>query len=393
MSLSLRDRSESDRSLDPQISRRVILGLVIPGLGLSTALLALYAYASWKVVSRRYLDRVSFRLLTYALVANFVFGVSFTTTALAEYPDWRCSLSSFLTNSSFMFSAGLFFCISLNVPLVVVHNVNGQGMEKYYVAGTTLICLICTVPPYASGNLGHMERSQQDLLTSWIILFAVGEIAAFLIILGYLIAHELHLICRPANTVASEGAGSTILKFRYIILRIGIYTLASFVLNLTAAARDLHEFRKYKMGAPESTKLDMILLLVDIASCAGRPLIYGLLAATDPSFIRALKALRHPEAESPTQFGGRSYCLSTIVDMPPHETYFYDSEALHIERAQQEWVRAAQESSTGPERDLGMGKEWWSYLGHDASMSATRLSISGPAPTLPTIDVDLVYHI
>jgi hypothetical protein len=29
--------------------------------------------------------------------------------------------------------------------------------------------------------------------TSWIMLFAVGEIAAFLIILGYLIAHEVSL--------------------------------------------------------------------------------------------------------------------------------------------------------------------------------------------------------
>jgi hypothetical protein len=155
-------------------------------------------------------------------------------------------------------------------------------------------------------------------------------------------------------------------------------------------------------------------ICADIASCAGRPLIYGLLAATDPvrlvfrsslyrqyaadsitiqSFIRALKALRHPEAESPTQFGGRSYCLSTIVDMPPHETCFHDSEALHNDGAQQEWMRAAQESSTGPERDLRMGEEYWSYLGHDTSVSATRLSISRPAPTLPTIDVDLVYHI
>ncbi|KAJ7352149.1 hypothetical protein DFH08DRAFT_1077903 [Mycena albidolilacea] len=289
------------------ISTRVVLGLIIPGLVLTAALLALYAYAAWKVVSQRYLDRVSFRLLTYDLVANFVFCVSFTMATLAGYPGWQCSLSSFLTNSSLMFSAALFFCTSLNVPLVVVHNVNGQAMEKYYVAGTTLICLICTVPPYASGKLGKVPDSHRNALrqtcwynskvkfrwligaqTSWIMLFAVGDIAAFLIILGYLIAHELHLICRPANTVAtysSEGAGSAILKFRSIILRIGLYPLVSFVLNLTATVIDLHEFRKHKMGARKSTKLDKILLLVNVATCAGRPLIYGLVAATDPLFI------------------------------------------------------------------------------------------------------------
>jgi hypothetical protein len=57
---------------NPPTSLRVILGVIIPGLGLTTALLALYGYAAWKVVSRRYLDRVSFRLLTYALIAQCV---------------------------------------------------------------------------------------------------------------------------------------------------------------------------------------------------------------------------------------------------------------------------------------------------------------------------------
>ncbi|KAJ7352133.1 hypothetical protein DFH08DRAFT_990264, partial [Mycena albidolilacea] len=369
------------------ISTRVVLGLIIPGLVLITALLALYGYAAWNLVSRRYLDRVSFRLLAYSLVANLVFGVSFTMSTLGGYHGWRCSLSSFITN-----------------------NINGQAMEKYYVAGTTLICLICNVLPYASGNLGHVlipaetcwYNSANTAIrfrwfigtqTSWMIITVVGEVGAFLIILGYLVTHEIYLLRCPLHTEAtysSGGAGSTILKFRNIILRIGLYPLASFVLNLTAAVIDLHEFRKHEMGARKSTKLDMILLLVNAATCAGRPLIYGLLAATDPSFIRALNALRHPEAESPTQFNGRSYCLSTIVDIPLDDTYSHDGETLHNDRAQQERMRAAQESSTVPERDLGMRKEWRSYLEHEMNAAATRLSISRPAPTLSTIDVDLI---
>ncbi|KAJ7852803.1 hypothetical protein B0H14DRAFT_3656743 [Mycena olivaceomarginata] len=336
MSLSLRDRSKSS-VLHSNTYTRVILGLIIPGLGLTTALLALYGYAACNLVSRRYLDRVSFRLLTYALVANLVFGVSFTMAALGGYPGWRCSLSSFLVNSSLMFSSCIFFCIALNVPLVVVQNINGQAMEKYYVAGTTLICLICNVLPYASGNLGHvlipteMGRSQPDLLISWMIITVVGEVGAFLIILGYLFIHEIHLLRRPAHTEAtysSEGAGSTILKFRNIILRIGLYPLASCVLNLTVAVIDLYEIHKFKTEAPELRKFDTILMFADVATCAGRPLIYGLLAATDPSFIRALHALRNPEAEAETQFYGRSGCLSTIVDIPLHEISSWDSEAL-----------------------------------------------------------------
>ncbi|KAJ7726972.1 hypothetical protein B0H14DRAFT_3518956 [Mycena olivaceomarginata] len=393
MSPLLCDRLESDWSLNPQISYvtirevglltnpptslRVVLGLMIPGLGLTAVLLSLYGYAAWKVVSRRHLDRVSFRLLTYALVANLVFGVSFTMTILAGYPGWRCSLSSFLLNSSLMFSGCTFFCIALNVPLVVVQNINGQAMEKYYVAGTVLICLICNVPLYASGNLGHVlipfetcwfnnpdkeARFRWIIGTqiSWLFIFAVGGAGAFLIILGYLVTHEFYLIRCPAHTettYSSEGAGSTILKFRNIILRIGLYPLASCVLNLTVGVIDLRQSRKYTMETPEWTKLDVILLLVTVATCAGRPLIYGLLAATDPSFVRALSALRHPKVESQAQFGGRNYCLSTIVDIPPDEACSYDSEALHNDRAQQEWMRTAQENSTVPERDLGTGTD------------------------------------
>jgi hypothetical protein len=37
-----------------------------------------------------------------------------------------------------------------------VYNISGQAMEKYYIAGTTFICFICNVPPYTSGNLGHV---------------------------------------------------------------------------------------------------------------------------------------------------------------------------------------------------------------------------------------------
>ncbi|KAJ7852798.1 hypothetical protein B0H14DRAFT_3865982 [Mycena olivaceomarginata] len=358
MSLSLRDRSESNWSLNPQISLRVVLGLMIPGLGLTAALLSLYGYAAWKAVSRRHLDRVSFRLLTYALVANFVYGVSFTMNTLAGYPGWRCSFSSFLVNSSLMFSGCIIFCIALNVPLVVVQNINGQAMEKYYVAGTVLICLICNVPLYASGNLGHVlipvetcwfnnpdkeARFRWIIGTqiSWLFIFAVGGAGAFLIILGYLVTHEFYgsLIRRPAHTettYSSEGAGSTILKFRNIILRIGLYALASCVLNLTVGVIDLRQSRKYTMETPEWTKLDVILLLVTVATCAGRPLIYGLLAATDPSFVRALSALWHPEAESQAQFGGHNYCLSTIVDILPDEACSYDSEALHND---QTWGR------------------------------------------------------
>ncbi|KAJ7899304.1 hypothetical protein B0H14DRAFT_3424127 [Mycena olivaceomarginata] len=359
MLVPLRNRSES-WSLDPRIFPRVILGLVIPGLGLTTALLALFGYAAWNMASRRYLDRVSFRLLTYALVAHLIFGVSLGMTSLRSYQDWRCSLLSFINNSSLMFSSCIFFCMALNVPLVVVYNINGQAMEKYYVAGTILICLVCNVWDAVSQTCWYDSAVPEvhfrwviGTQSSWVIIFAVGEVGAFVIIVRYLVTHELHLLCRPAHTEAtysSEGAGSTILKFRNIILRIGLYPLTSCVLGITASGFDLYESRKYKMGAFKPTKLDTILVVVSIAECAGRPLFYGLLAATDPSFIRALRALRHPDAETETQFCHRSGCLSTIVEIPPHVISLDNGEALDNGHARQECMR-----TTAPGSNLEWG--------------------------------------
>ncbi|KAJ7832731.1 hypothetical protein B0H14DRAFT_3463169 [Mycena olivaceomarginata] len=335
MLVSLRARSES-WSLDPRVYPRVILGLIIPGLGLNTALLALFGYTTWNYVDLR--DQV----YTTDHV-SLVFGVSFAMSSLAGYQDWRCSLLSFLTGLSLMFSLCIFFCMALNVPLVVVYKISGQAMEKYYLAGTALISLICMVPPYASGNLGHVPiptktcwfngadpaarfRGVFGTQISWIIM-AVGEIGAFLIIVGYLVTRELHLLWRPAHAYSSEGPGSTILKFRNIILRVGLYPLTSCLLSITTVGINLYESRKHKMEGIQMTKLDTILTLVSIANTAGRPLIYGLLAATDPSLIRALQALRHPDTETETQLCRRSGCLSTIVEIPP-ETSFDDGEAF-----------------------------------------------------------------
>ncbi|KAJ7364585.1 hypothetical protein DFH08DRAFT_798914 [Mycena albidolilacea] len=383
---------------------RIILGLIIPGVGLTAVLLALYGYAAWNVVSRRYLNRyvvIYIAINPYTIHhASFVFGVSFPMAALGGYPDWRCSLLSFLSNSSIMFSGCIFFCTALNIPLVVVFNFNGQAMEKYYVAGTTLICLICNVSPYASGNIGWDATAQAcwynnpdpearfrwliGTQTSWAIIFVVGELSAFLIIVGYLIAHEIHLLRRPActeTTYSSGGAGSTILRFRNIILRIGLYPLVSCLVNITVTMIDLREFRKHKMEVFESTKLDMILMLVALATCAGRPLIYGLLAATDPSFIRALCALRHPAAEPETQFYSGNGCLSTIVDIPPHEVSSLDNGHARPERM------PARESSAARERALAVGKEWQSYLVYETSGTTTSVSTSQPTPPPPRIDV------
>jgi hypothetical protein len=42
-------------------------------------------------------------------------------------------------------------------------------MEKYYILGTTLVCLICNLVPYASGKFGHVYSNSLRMTLSPII--------------------------------------------------------------------------------------------------------------------------------------------------------------------------------------------------------------------------------
>ena len=69
-------------------SLRVILGLILPGAAITVTLLGLYGYAAWNPRSRRHLDRVSFRLLVYALVAQCAYySLRWHVTNLTHQPD------------------------------------------------------------------------------------------------------------------------------------------------------------------------------------------------------------------------------------------------------------------------------------------------------------------
>ncbi|KAF7360858.1 hypothetical protein MSAN_01115400 [Mycena sanguinolenta] len=332
----------------PPLLTHIILGLIIPGVGLTTLVLSLYAYAAWKPVSRPYLDRVSFRLLTYALIAHLCYSISFTIGALKAHPGRQCALMPFLSNEqlSLLFSAGMFFSIAVNLPLVLAFKVNGKKMEKYYVIGVTLVCLVSSLAVYASGNLGWDNVNKTCLYRSqapsemlrwlvgtqmvWILLASLGEVISFVIIVGYLVVHRLV----PEDTAssyastASHRPGSTIRRFRNIILRIGLYPIVSCILNISTTVIELYVLQNRNKHDAASQRKNRSLDLADLAIYAGRPLIYGLLAATDPSFIRALHALRHPDNESETSSQSRMPGLemSTIIYLAQDEISFNEQD-------------------------------------------------------------------
>ncbi|KAJ6494139.1 hypothetical protein DFH09DRAFT_1450822 [Mycena vulgaris] len=216
--------SSSTFSLYSQIT----LGVLTVGSALTIAVLGLYTYVAWHPTSRKYLDRVSFRLLVYALLAHLVLGITFPLCVLNAHPGWSCNLVSFIFNLSLMFSAGMFFCMALNLPLVLVYRVNGQRMEKYYIVGTSVVCTACTMSAYASGSLGWNTFSQAcwyrgddpaailrwviGTQTFWLLLVSVGEVIAFLTIMGYMIAYQVTRLptgqarAKPKSSVAEAGS-------------------------------------------------------------------------------------------------------------------------------------------------------------------------------------------
>ncbi|KAJ7701149.1 hypothetical protein B0H17DRAFT_1046090 [Mycena rosella] len=281
----------------------LIDGLVLPGVCLTIVVLCAFAYTAWHPVSRPHLNRVSFRLLCFALVGNLLFGIVWFAAIKFSGPSAGCSFISFADNFSIMFSGGIFFCMALNLELVLVHQIQGQTMEKYYVLGTFILSALCNIVPYASGNLGNWDEFNQTCWFStpdertmlkwlvgtqsfWVLLMSTGEVLVFLTIVGYLISHEIITRRVRSRSTDTDSAyypedytppRSPIAMYRNTILRIGLYPLVSCLINFSTCILDL-----YQVKTPILTELDWRLNIADLAIYSLRPLMYGVLAATDP---------------------------------------------------------------------------------------------------------------
>ncbi|KAJ7246052.1 hypothetical protein C8J57DRAFT_1678815 [Mycena rebaudengoi] len=283
----------------------VSLAFNITGIVLTAALLLAIACAARNPVSRKHLNRVSFRLLVCALIANLIFAASSIPTFSG--PSAGCSFMAFFGMSILMFSSCMFFCTALNLQLVLVYHLNGNSVEKFYYIGSVLVVAILNITPYAAGQFGYYygtcwfsdlrpDVQFRWLLWSqavWVLLMSSGEVVFFLMILGYMyIASPMHSPRLWLNHSTSSFSGPIpnppIVMYRNIILRIGLYPLLSCCLSFTGAILDI-----WLTKNPVPTELQWRLSWVDFFVFLLRPILYTLLAATDPGFLRAMHALRH----------------------------------------------------------------------------------------------------
>jgi hypothetical protein len=299
---------------DNKLISVTMLGFTMPGIFLSVVVLIAFAFAAWKPVSRPHLDRVSFRLLTYAIIANIFFGVAFILTAWLTGPSIGCSFVAFLTNTSLIFSASMFFSIALNLQLVIVHGVNGNAMEKYYLIGSTILSLALNIPPYALGQYGWNEENATcwyntpsdairlrwviGTLSFWVLFIACGETLMFFIVISYMLrcdrkTRSIRLPTQSSMVSAADSVGKNSIsfatKYRKIILRIGLYPLISCIMNFSTVALDL-----YQTVDGVNTNLQFGLSIVDLCLYGLRLFFYAALAITDPSFLKAVRMIRNP---------------------------------------------------------------------------------------------------
>ncbi|KAF7341139.1 hypothetical protein MVEN_01848500 [Mycena venus] len=298
----------------PFLLSDVTLGVAIPGVALTVILLAAIAYLQWNPVSRPHLDRVSFRLIIYTLIANLIFGSMMFANMKETTPG--CSLVAFLGVTSPLFSACMSCCVALNLQLVLVYSVNGNMMEKFYILGTVFVCLACSIPTLAAGEFGWyatngacwLRAPTPTVQLDWLLatysvptlLMSTVEVFSFVNILIFMLRHEIRSRSLRADTStmstsASESGIVTlasglpkhpVVKFRSMIIRIALYPLLSCFLSSTACVLDV-----YSVLHPDLTDFNINLRTTNLCIYSFRPLLYTLLAATDPSFIRAVRSL------------------------------------------------------------------------------------------------------
>ncbi|PWW71966.1 hypothetical protein C7212DRAFT_360412 [Tuber magnatum] len=291
-------------------------------------------------LSRKALDRLSFRLLIYALISNCIYSIGYIICVKVS-PGFWCTAGVWLIQFWLGVTNWLILCIAVNLQVVLVHSRNSLVLEKYYIIGTICLNLVITLPPLIKGKFGWDPVIEVCWLTSkdphdrliwqistqlfWILLAVVITTVSALITMGYLYKHKfvseralkdtkedrqlrphtpttslprldargrpmvddkMH-IRRSATRFASRTLSATS-RFRNIIMRISLYPIVMVVLNLVITIADI---RISTAGGIYSQR-DYSLYVVYYALYGARGIFYAVIAIIDPSIIRGIRVWR-----------------------------------------------------------------------------------------------------
>ncbi|KAJ7511077.1 hypothetical protein B0H11DRAFT_2386614 [Mycena galericulata] len=303
----------------------VVLTFGITGVVLPASLLLAMAYAAWNPISRPHLNRVSFRLLVCALIANLIFAA--TSIPSFSGPSAGCSFLAFFGLSVLMFSACMFFCTALNLQLVLVHQLNGNSMERFYYIGSAATVAVLNITPYAAGQFGYYNNTcwfsnlRPDVQfrwlfasqSIWILLMSTGEVVLFFMILGYMyrappkgVVDSRDLVGVQAPNPDVHAADLNVPDYHSsnrslpppVVLPEFYWLYLGHLVDQKPGPHRIGMRTFISWGGSDTSCVQQWrLAFVDLCVFALRPILYTLLAATDPGFLHAISALR-PDSKS-----------------------------------------------------------------------------------------------
>ncbi|KAJ7866386.1 hypothetical protein B0H14DRAFT_2732873 [Mycena olivaceomarginata] len=275
-----------------------------------------------------------------------VYGsITFSRAMNADAKGAICVFYAFVGVTAPMISACMCCCIALNLPLVLVFGVNGNKMEKYYITGSVILCSACNITPLAYGKLGPWTCWLRDPSPSiqlrwilgtqvvWMLLMSTVEVISFVIIVIFMMRHQARIrrlrvdalphsasaLASHLTTFKSSLPAHPIVRYRAMILRIALYPIFSCFLSITTC---------------QFPDLTLRLHILDLIIYALRPLLYALLACTDPcTHSFAQSALYSPNSSSspspsPSQLALPTLNTTAISSLsttdPPHSSDNWD---------------------------------------------------------------------
>ncbi|KAJ4466762.1 hypothetical protein J3R30DRAFT_3583500 [Lentinula aciculospora] len=293
----------------------------IIGASMCFVVLILICSIALHPVSRPHLDRVSFRILAFALAVNTVFGIVNAIGGSFTGPTWTCGFTIWILQLTLQLSSFLMFSIALNMQLVIVHGINGQRMEKFYMLGSVTISLAVTIPAYATkqygwdplvqdcwyANSNQTERFAWQIGTQlfWTLLTVLGETTSSLVVVIYMFNNRtVGGLSTSSSSHLQQGSSSTqsnkflshASRYKKVLFRIALYPFTSMIMNLLSVMCVIHA----TITGGEHNMNDYRILLLSDFLYGGRAVVYALLTTADPAFLSAWKALLDHKRQSST---------------------------------------------------------------------------------------------
>ncbi|KAJ7864078.1 hypothetical protein B0H13DRAFT_2353853 [Mycena leptocephala] len=314
----------------------------IIGAALCGAVLVVIGIVALNPVCRPHLDRVSFRVLVWALAANTVFGITNAIGGKFTGPTWTCGLDIWLLQLTLELSSFLLFSIALIFSWSLS---TGQWPENGEVLrwGSVILSLALTVPPYALKQYGWdplvedcwysnddpKQRLAWQIGTQlfWSMLAVTGEIVCTSTVVIYMLRHQLR-----KNRVVTTGSGSRVGTTSGTRSRSGSGTRSrsGSVVSVNNQVSHANAYRGiiFRIGGFLSDESELVLdqsavvypissalfnlisvvyrvLLLSDFVYGGRSIMYALLAATDPALVRAVTAfIQHSRGLHPSSLSG-----------------------------------------------------------------------------------------